>query len=395
MFQVHPEHLAKLKEYFPKAPTQLAVGDSPRSYCQRLEDITDATLVWPKEITDDALSRDGLGKLCRKPSTDDLVCYAATMAWGGRGVDSPNYRMSLEGKSFAALKGAISSLRSSTSSRQAAFEDFQSAAWNIKGLKVSFYTKLLFFLRRNRKGDKPAYILDQFTAKSAYLLFPDNRPEKFLTTGGFPRPDLHSEDYEWFCQALEDLGKQLKWTGEQVEMALFDGRGGDWRNYIQSFFLARSNRRRAPKKRTNAVPAAKGAKHGLATTVAAEHIRSYAGGLELPTPNASVNASAKVNCGNLNELNWHYVVVGDEVRAAVFIPSGQIRRYNALRKRLGITGHNFGGGIVGTGSKGGKSCTLSISTQGGYTTDPSAWPGIANLAVRRMHDLFTTVAEII
>ena len=377
---------------------QEAVGDAPLAYCNRLSSLTNITLELPRLITTGkSISRDDLLQLCQNDHVDSLVCYAAVMAWGGRGVDSRNFRISLEGQSLHNLKKALDALRKSKSNRQQDFADFQTAALGIRGLGISFYTKLLFFLRKHRRGDRQAYILDQFTAKSATLLFPDCCID--LTNGGYPDPDTKPEDYEWFCAALERLGKELDTqnprTGEQMEMALFDERGGDWRKHIRSYFPSRKSSKRALHSSASQPSPSLECSRRLAETISAEHIKSYAGGMELPTPKASVTAGAKVNCGKRDGIEWQYVVIGNEVRAAIFLFSNQRERYDGLRDFLGVTGHDFGGEIRGSGFKKGKTCNLSKKIPLGSAAHQDEWPKIAKLAVAAMSELFVTVAEII
>jgi hypothetical protein len=390
---IDPEHLDKLLEFVPDRPKQRAVGDSPRAYLDRLNEITQLDLNGPPGVSAGAISRGEIQSLAQDNKVDSLVLYAAVMGWGGRGKDSRNYRTSLEGASLKNLRVALDQLRNSRATRQQDFADIQKATSSIRGLGISFYTKLLYFLRQQRAGDRPAYILDQFTAKSARLLFLGCPIQ--LTAGGYPHPDTKPADYEWFCAALEALGRHIDpqnpWTGEQVEIALFDERSGDWRKYVRSFFAAKSPQR-ARSSSPDSLPSPTLAQSlALAGLIAAEHLKAYSDGTELPPLNGSVTATAKINCGNLKGLNWQYVVIRKEVRAAVYIPSSQRARYDALRKFLGVRDHEFGDGIRGTGFKDGRSCTLSLPIPRGSQTAED----LARQAVAGMSELFTTVAEII
>jgi hypothetical protein len=116
------------------------------------------------------------------------------------------------------------------------FDITQTAANYIKGLGISFYTKLLYFFR-----PKPdAYILDQWTAKSARLLF---NPCPINLNGDLPDPATKPAQYEWFCAQLDNFAP-IVWptiagiTGENAEVAIFDeGRGhGEWRKYVVAHF---------------------------------------------------------------------------------------------------------------------------------------------------------------
>lgn len=393
MFAIDRKHLAKLLESVPERPVQTAVGDSPQAYLDRLKEITQLDFNCPPGFAADAISRGDIQTLAQGSKVEPLVLYAAVMAWGGREKDSRNYRISLEGESLKDLRVALDHLRTSRANRQQDFADLQKAAWNIRGLGISFYTKLLFFLRQQRASDPPAYILDQFTTKSARLLFLDCPIQ--LTAGGYPHPETRAEDYEWFCAALEDLGRHIDpqdpWTGEEVEMALFDERGGEWRKHVRSLFAAKNPSRVRSSSTDSHNSPTRAQSLAFAGLIAAEHLKAYSDGTELPPLNGSVTASAKINCGNLNGLNWQYVVIRKEVRAAVYIPTSERPRYDALRSFLGVPDHDFGEGIRGTGFKNGQTCTLSLTVPCGSLMKNT----LAPQAVAAMSKLFTTVSEII
>ena len=227
-------HITKFWTCFPTPPAQPAVGDSPQAYLNKLNSLCGLTLAWPGAHPTGQLTRNQLRAVCRDTNVDVLIAYAAVMAWGGRGVDSRNYRLSLSVKSRPHLTSILEQLRTSEKSRQADFVDMQQAAENIKGLGISFYTKLLFFFRE----EADAYILDQFTAKSAKLLF--DPCQIVLNSSGYPDPDNTPASYEWFCASAEAMGRGRTppptWTGEQVEQAMFDVRGGVWRKYLRSIY---------------------------------------------------------------------------------------------------------------------------------------------------------------
>jgi hypothetical protein len=247
-------HLEAFKKCFPKPPNQAAVGDNPEDYLARLNDLCGKDLKWPSKHPKGALTRDDLIKIARDSSIDVLIVYAAVMAWGGRGLSSPNYKRSLDLSTLGVLRSALESLRQRTENRERAFRAFQMAANAFKGLKVSFYTKLLFFIRS--KAD--AYILDQFTAKSAQLLF--DPPPVRLTSQGYPLTDTTPSEYESFCSNVEALACELSkankdWTAEKVEQAMFDVRGGSWRKYLNGHFSKTKKPSTRATKRT-AVPSA-------------------------------------------------------------------------------------------------------------------------------------------
>ena len=231
--KVHEGHLDFLRECFKKPPAQGKVGSRPDRYLRELNKIRGTAHSFPGSISSRAkLDRAAVQRVARDPKIDPLVAYAAAMAWGGRNFS--NYRYSLESKSGENLIKILSVLRVSNSNRQQDFKRTQKACDSIKGLGISFYTKLLYFFR----PASDAYILDQWTAKSAILLFPDC-PIK-LTYSGMPSPVTKPEDFAWFCRALECLGERIHdgktWSGEEVEQAVFDRPKGKWREYVRAHF---------------------------------------------------------------------------------------------------------------------------------------------------------------
>jgi len=228
------EHIDNFWNSFPTLPDQPAVGDNPQVYLTKLNQLCNCTFAWPGAHPIGQLTRIQLRNLCRDPEVHILIAYAAVMAWGGRGVDSRNYRLSLSQSCREALIGILTRLRASDQNRQTDFADMQHAAENIKGLGISFYTKLLFFFRKTAD----AYILDQFTAKSAKLLFAPC--QIVLNSSGYPDACNKPASYEWFCSKVELMGASRTsppiWSGEQVEQAMFDFRGGVWRKYLRSIY---------------------------------------------------------------------------------------------------------------------------------------------------------------
>ena len=181
------------------------------------------------------LTRSALRAICIDPAVTPLAKYACIMAWGGQRFG--NFVKSCRAPALAPL---IRALLASTNNRQIDFAPTQAAAALIPGLGISFYTKLLFFLR----PVQDAYILDQWTAKSILLLqFPPVIRLGPLGYEGFARahPATTPAEYECFCKAVEGLRGPL-WpvgpppTGEQVEMAMFDKPGGFWRGFVKSNF---------------------------------------------------------------------------------------------------------------------------------------------------------------
>ena len=181
------------------------------------------------------LSRTEVREVSRDLSVHPLVAYASIMAWGGRNFH--NYRLSLAVGNAQRVMDLVQHLRASESGREQDFAFTQRAAKDIKGLGISFYTKLLFFLRPN----PDAYILDQWTVKSVSVLFPQTGIKP--TPSGLPDPSTAPETYGSFCRAIESCvgdsegGWGAAWkTGEEVERTIFDRPRGPWRAWIKGQF---------------------------------------------------------------------------------------------------------------------------------------------------------------
>lgn len=212
----------------PFPPPDVAVGLIPDFYLIRLPAAAVQIAGYP---TAAPLTRGVLRAICLDPAVTPLAKYACIMAWGGQRFG--NFDTSCRAP---ALEPLILALLASANNRQIDFAATQAAAALIKGLGISFYTKLLFFLR----PIQDAYILDQWTAKSILLL-------QFPRVIGLEQPGLARAhpattpaEYERFCQAVEGLRGPL-WpvgappTAEQVEMAMFD-KGKLTKNDVRGFW---------------------------------------------------------------------------------------------------------------------------------------------------------------
>jgi hypothetical protein len=244
-------HFNRFRQIFPTSPVdQGPVGNPVAPYLSDLK-LAGVSADFPgkySELKHSTLSRPQVLVLCKDNSVSDLVAYAIVMAWGGR--NPRNFRLSISEESLPHLAKILARLRGSKQPRKTDFAEMATAAEKIKGLKVSFYTKLLFFLRSNQD----AYILDQFTAKSAHLLF-DESPVP-LGYGDMPNPDHAGDQYEQFCRGVEDLCGMLnnprgEWSPQHVEQAMFDKRRGQWRRYMATFFPKKKSSDRGTRRLTN------------------------------------------------------------------------------------------------------------------------------------------------
>lgn len=403
------EHIAKFWACFPIPPAQAAVGDSPQVYLEKLNQLCELSLAWPAAHPTGQLTRVQLRNLCRDAKVDVLVAYAAVMAWGGRGVDSRNYRLSLSAPSRKKLTDILNRLRASTQNRKTDFERMQRAAENINGLGISFYTKLLFFFRRSAD----AYILDQFTAKSAKLLF--DPCLVVLNPSGYPDQNNNPTSYESFCASAEALGTgrtpSPAWTGEQIEQAMFDVRGGAWRKHLRTVYGTAGSRKTrnftseasqtplptppAPPQVAGGEPTAHADGDSLPARVARTHAVAYRSGCELPgaAPQVGTARPVRVHCRLIDGVHWQYAFQQKSIHAEVFIPAKFIARYDALRSFHNIPDHDFGDGIMGNGAKNGVTRSLKLTVARGLNTPQNEWDKIAKQTVFAMGLLFNLVCE--
>lgn len=99
------------------------------------------------------------------------------------------------------------------------------------GIGPAYFTKLIFFANPEHDG----YIMDQWTARSVNFLVPGPRVVR-MRTSNHVDPRNSAEDYEKFCQIVEDLSRYLVGrTPEETEMCLFSKGHPDpapWRRYL-------------------------------------------------------------------------------------------------------------------------------------------------------------------
>lgn len=221
----------------PFPPLYVAVGESPLNYLNRLPAPALHIASVAGYPIGAPINRAVLRQICLDPQVTPLAKYACIMAWGGQLFGNFDQSVLAPG-----LEPLIQALLASANNRQIDFQNTQVASAAIPGLGISFYTKLLFFLR----PIQDAYMLDQWTAKSILLLqFPPVIRLGPRGTNGFYRahPNTTQIEYERFCQAVEAL-RGVLWpvgvptNGEQVEMAMFDRSEPDgfWRGFVKINF---------------------------------------------------------------------------------------------------------------------------------------------------------------
>ena len=234
--------MKKPTDFYSGPPQQGRIGGKPLSYIDNELPDNHGPYTTSVEFIPEggkrALDRSEVREVSHNPRIHPLVIYACIMAWGGRNFS--NYRLSLDGLGARKVIDLVTHLRVSKETRQKDFAYTQRAANEISGLGISFYTKLLFFLRK----EPDAYIFDQWTAKSGTVLFP--RAKINLTRSGYPDPETSPETYEAFCLALESCTGPGGWgeawkTGEEVERTIFDGQRGQWRSWLKNLFNKADN----------------------------------------------------------------------------------------------------------------------------------------------------------
>lgn len=354
------------------------------------------------------LSRTEVRTVSRNTKVHSLVAYACIMAWGGRNFS--NYRASLDGECAAKIITLITKLRESTAKREEDFRLTHEAAEGIKGIGISFYTKLLFFLRA--RAD--AFILDQWTAKSATVLFPECGIK--LTFAGLPHPETKPKTYEAFCKAIEGCvgagGWGLAWTnGEQVERTIFDRPRGLWRTWLKNHLKEAEGARPRP-------PAPQGGPiefHPPENPLEGEgRVRAFAEFLrEVYLANIDEGVDLPEGCGGFNHPNrlhviaegcvtWQFIINQNEVRAQIFFYPKCVGFYDAnIGQALSPAEvgrrHDFGGGIYGNGPAGGRTRAINrrAISIGGHASAVAAWPNVCQSAVDAMHQLFNTFDDLL
>jgi hypothetical protein len=394
-FQLSDEPLQRLRECLGNAEVlrQEAVGNAPRRYLDELANLAGTKGMLPNGFdVRERLDRESVVKVVRSEEVDVLQAYAVTMAWGGRNFR--NFRLTLGKNSIQSLRKLLEDLRMSRKSRESDFERAQKACKRIKGLGISFHSKLLFFLR----ATQDAYILDQWTAKSVNLLFA-NCPIR-LTSQGMPHPGTTAQEYVWFCEALEFLGRQFKTalSGDQVEQVLFDRPGGCWRSHVKNH-LDSVNPVRPRRKKPNAAKskgkATGGAgpdwtdhRHRLAEVIACHHNREQARGIQLPGDQVVAGRSTPVRilCGSRRGVSWQYDIQQKSVHAKVFVPKAM--REEVLPILLDAHGHEID-------VRSGKTGSARLTVHRGAKNPEVEWPGIAEESVAAMNQLFELLGELV
>jgi len=173
------------------------------------------------------------------------------MAWGGmvNRANNPKllYRkLKTDKEARRTVNDALNEIRFGNISNAQAFDLMQSLRKQgiLPGLGVSFFTKVLYFLRPG----KNAFILDQFTAKGMNYLHskdPQNYPQIDMDND-FPANNLTGADYDAYNKGLRQLSIDLKKTvgnlsDEDAEFLLFNPFGGQFRPVADKYHASRTD----------------------------------------------------------------------------------------------------------------------------------------------------------
>jgi hypothetical protein len=399
--------MTKPTDFFQEPPEQGPVGKRPESYFKDLPAPAGTYVASIAKVPGKGskiLDRSQVLKVGQDTTIDPLVAYACIMAWGGRNFR--NYRLSLGNGNATKVSDLVRYLRASGVSREEDFAYTQKAAEKIPGLGISFYTKLLFFLRK--KPD--AYILDQWTAKSASVL--SSFPKIELTSAGLPHPKTSPKTYEAFCAAIDKCAGPSGWgsawkNGEDVERTIFDRPGGKWRTWLKTqigeevfnpdgSIAAGAVGREPPPPRDELPPQGAGGEAGgrddskrawFLYLLKATYLTNLGMGANLPEVCGNPNSGNRLHVRYRRGVTLQFIATGDSARAQIYV--SKLPDYLALAAAAGAAphpdGHDFQHGILGNGT---HAIDLYAVVPGGYDHPVAEWPAICQSAVDAMQQLF-------
>lgn len=165
---------------------------------------------------------------CNNSKCTNLNVSLAILSWGGMRRDHGRLLFS---KKSSALDNLVTRLRENKYlTRRLAFEDFQAERklGNLPGLGIGYYTKLIFFLSPSLNG----YIMDQWVSKSINLL--TGKSIVSLNSNSWVNDKNSPEDYDIFCECVDELSKILNCSGAEAEERIFSigHNKGKWRRYL-------------------------------------------------------------------------------------------------------------------------------------------------------------------
>ena len=184
-------------------------------------------------------------------SNSSLKLLFYVMAWGGmvNRANNPKLlykKLKTDKNARRIVNDALNDIRYGSLSNAEAFDLIQNLRKQgyLPGLGVSFFTKVLYFLRPG----KNAFILDQFTAKGMNYLHskdPKSYPQIDMDND-FPANNLTGTDYEAYNKGLHQLSMDLKksvgnLSDEDAEFLLFNPFGGQFRPVADKYHDSRTD----------------------------------------------------------------------------------------------------------------------------------------------------------
>lgn len=245
----HEPHLTVFQESLREGLSPDDLGGKPwHTFCKKLN----TTGVVASSVTPlDPKGKISRGEVFDLSKNDDIstptVC-AAVLAWGGMYM---THHEDLFKKDKKWLKVA-ERYRKAEITRAQAYEKFRilRSKNRLKGLGPAFFTKLIYFLsKRDHKGVKNGYIMDQWASCSINLLVGNPvvhlnchmtpKKEAKPLSYNFTVSDLNTgTHYEEFCVAMDALvGIDPAYTPDMIDRALV-GNGKNnkqvscWREYV-------------------------------------------------------------------------------------------------------------------------------------------------------------------
>lgn len=216
-----------------------AAARAPRAWAEYIgisrEELAEYGITFD-ELSATVLSRAEVRAKCRDAASHVLIGYISAMAWGNQGPGKSRSSARDAWAARARIVTLLESLRDGGLSRQEAFDLFCGAG-EVRGLGVSYFTKLIFFFFPQDN----CYIMDQWTSKSINYLA---ARRVVLIYADAPTRANDGTNYEAYCVLIDLLGRKLAelgqdGRGEIVEQRLFcrGGRAhqvGPWREIIRA-----------------------------------------------------------------------------------------------------------------------------------------------------------------
>lgn len=204
---------------------QGALGKSPSQWVEDLglKEVPDV-----EQLPKKPLDRKGVRQMCIDPHRPVLFGYVCAMCWGAQ-EKGPRGDQGAIGPWSERKKIALhlETLRKGGLSRSEAYNLFRKPG-NVKGLSVSYFTKLLFFFSPRDNF----WIMDQWTGKSINLL----TGEMVVRFNG-PSPSDRNKggNYQAYCEEVDALANLLKVSGDEIEQRLMSKgkpKPWPWRSHV-------------------------------------------------------------------------------------------------------------------------------------------------------------------